>query len=88
MLKKVRIVQLKNLELTNLTDDEILALSKAQVIAWIGAGDKGFYWKYGIEGPIGHGDNPDEYRVKIQIQAPSNLEPDGPIVVIDKPYKW
>jgi hypothetical protein len=88
MLKKVRIVQLKNLDILNPTEEEIVALARAQVIAWVGIGGSGFYQKLGLEGPIRFGKDGEFYKVKLNVPTSSNLEPDGPIIVVDKPVPW
>lgn len=88
----MRVVQLSKLEVRNPTEDELLALIQADVIAWTGS-TPGFYPKYAVEGPI-HvgkilGDAPGSkvedgmhYFVKTNVPVRDVL-PTGPIVVIN-----
>jgi hypothetical protein len=49
------IIRVEGLNVYNPTDDEVLAMAKADIVKWIGRGDGRFYHKVGVQGPIKQG---------------------------------
>lgn len=78
----MRIVQLKDLDVRNPSDDALLALMKADVVAWTTGNHRDFYFKHCVIGPIRQGGAGEYYRVKLNGLA-ENVVPTVPIVVVN-----
>lgn len=80
-MAKGKVVQVKNLEVINPSEERLLILAQAHIVAWVGE-RPGFYQKIGLEGPISLGKNGECYRIRTGAPI-MNVEPDGSIVVFN-----